>query len=235
MRFIIHEDMFEHFPGLRVVVAVADGVDNGQKRPEATEVWRRAWREAGELRENYENAQSHPHVRAWRQRFTDIGVSPRKFPSSIEAMLRRALKGGDPVEINPLVDFIHTVSIRHVVPVGGFDLEDLSGELELRLTREGDAFLALDAEEPDEVPTGEVAYTDGSTVLTRHFVWRQAKTGLITPQTRKAVLVSEVLGEQDESIVDTVSREFREGLEEHFGVALRLSVADEGNPSVGLE
>jgi DNA/RNA-binding domain of Phe-tRNA-synthetase-like protein len=233
VRFVISEDVFERFPGLRVVAAVADGVDNARSRPRVSECWRSAWREAGELRETYDNAQTHPHVRAWRQRFAEAGVSPRKFTSSIEAMLRRAMKGGDPVEINPLVDFIHSVSLRYVVPVGGFDLLELSGELELRLTREGDTFLALDAEEPEEVPPGEVAYAHGSTVLTRHFVWRQAKTGLVGRKTRRAILVSEVLGEQDEGIVGDVSGEFREGMEEHFGITPRLFVLNEEHPSVG--
>lgn len=233
MKFVISDDVFERFPGLRVVTAVVDGVDNGRRRPRVSDRWRRAWREAGELRESYDNAQSHPHVKAWRQRFIEAGVSPRKFPSSIEAMLRRAIKGGDPLEINPLVDFIHSVSLRYVVPVGGFDLGDLGSAFELRLTRKGDTFLALDAEEPEGVPPGEVAYADGPTVLTRHFVWRQAKRGLVGPKTRRAVLVSEVLGEQDEGIVNDVSGEFHEGIEEHFGVAPRLFVLDEEHPSVG--
>lgn len=51
----IHEDVFERFPGLRVVVAVADGVDNSRDRPAVSESWRRAWREAGALRESYED------------------------------------------------------------------------------------------------------------------------------------------------------------------------------------
>lgn len=232
MRLVIHEEVLDRFPGLRVVAAFADGVDNAQGRPELTESWRRAWREAGELRERYENAQSHPSVAAWRQRFTDMGVSPRKFPSSIEAMLRRAMKGGKPVEINPLVDFIHSVSMRHVVPVGGFDLQGLGDELELRLTREGDTFLALDADDSEEVSPGEVAYAHGSTVLTRHFVWRQAKDGLVSPQTRRALLVSEVLGEQEDGIVDALAGEFREGLEWHFDIAPSVFVADKANPSV---
>lgn len=55
--------------------------------------------------------------------------------------------------------------------------------LELRLTRRGDTFQALDKNEPVAVPDGEVAYVTGRTVLTRHFVWRQSRAGIITPET----------------------------------------------------
>ncbi|MDP8946327.1 MAG: hypothetical protein M3N03_10425 [Actinomycetota bacterium] len=42
---------------------------------------------------------------------TAMGVSGRKFPSSIEDLLRRAFKGGEPLRINPLVDFYNAVSL----------------------------------------------------------------------------------------------------------------------------
>jgi hypothetical protein len=42
---------------------------------------------------------------------TAMGVSGRKFPSSIEDLLRRAFKGGEPLRINPLVDFYNVVSL----------------------------------------------------------------------------------------------------------------------------
>lgn len=50
-----------------------------------------------------------------------------------------------------------------MVPVGGYDLGQIKGPLELRLTRYGDTFQALDEPYPASVPSGEVAYADGST------------------------------------------------------------------------
>ena len=198
MRFEVAPEIFRYFPGMRIAVAVADGVDNAVPRPNADAYWRASWAEAGPAAAAYGNAQSHPRVQPWRERFRAMGVSPKEFPSSIEAMLRRALRGGEPFAINPLVDFYNGVSLRHVVPAGGFDLAEIVGPLELRLSRAGDHFTPLDGDEPVAVPPGEVAYADGTTILTRHFVWRQARTALIGPETRSVVLVSEVLGEVGE-------------------------------------
>jgi DNA/RNA-binding domain of Phe-tRNA-synthetase-like protein len=256
MRFAVAPEVFARFPRMGIAVAVADGVDNGVPRPAVEADWRAAWAAAGREGAIHGNAQSHPRVRPWRERFKALGVSSKDFPSSIEAMLRRALKGGEPFAINPLVDFYNAVSLRHAVPAGGFDLDDLErlgGALELRLTEAGDRFAALDADAPVEVPPGEVAYAAGTTVLTRHFVWRQGREGLITPATRALILVSEVLGEvegdsaakgwdseakgraeerAENGVGKAILAVFDAGLREHFGVTARLFVVDEAKPAI---
>ena len=100
------------------------------------------------------------------------------------------------------------------------------GALELRLSRPGDQFLALDADELLDVPPGEVSYAAGQTILTRHFVWRQARTGLIGPATREVFLVSEVLGEVGREVAEAVLAAFRDGLQEYFGVAAQTFLVD---------
>ena len=230
MEFVVAPEIFERFPGMRIAVAVAHGVDNAGDRPVLAEEWRAAWAGAAEAAA-HGNAQSHPRVRPWRERFRAMGVSGKEFPSSIEALLRRAMKGGEPFRINPLVDFYNAVSLRHVVPAGGFDLDQLRGPLELRLTRDGDHFTALDADAPLPIPPGEIAYLDGPTVLTRHFVWRQARTGLITPATRSVVLLSEIPGEVGEDVAQQVLADLAAGLRHHFGAAPSGDIVDGDSPS----
>jgi DNA/RNA-binding domain of Phe-tRNA-synthetase-like protein len=225
MKFIIQPRIFDFFPGIKVVAVVAQGVNNHEERAEVNSRWEATWA-AAQQAAVYGNAQSHPRVRPWRERFRALGIPVKQYPSSIEAILRRALKGGGPFRINPLVDFYNAVSLSHMVPAGGIDLAALQGPLELRLTRQGDWFLALDASEPEEVPSGEVAYADGSTILTRHFVWRQARTGLIGRETRDIILISEVLGDLEDGVAEAVLRDFQDGLKDYFGVDSRAFLLD---------
>ncbi len=231
MEFIAQPEVFERFPGMRIVVVVACGLDNASVRAPIAARWREAWVGAAQAAV-YGNAQSHPRVRPWRDRFQALGISGKEFPSSIEALLRRALKGGEPFQINPLVDWYNAVSLRHFVPVGGFDLDQIAGPLELRLTRDGDQFLALDAAEAVVVPPGEVAYADGPTILTRHFVWRQARAGLIVPATRNVLLLSEVLGEVGAAVAEAVLAELRDGLRDDFDVASHGGLVDAEHLSI---
>lgn len=234
MRFVIHPAVFERFPGLTIAVVLASGVNNQQDQSQVTSFWQKAWQAAPEAAHvaGYSNAQSHPRVRVWRERFAALGISAKEFPSSIEALLRRALRGGEPFTINPLVDFYNAVSLHHTVPVGGFDLAELAGPLELRLTQPGDTFLALDAEAPVQVPYGEVAYAAGNTVLTRHFVWRQARTALLSSTTHNLVLVSEVLGEVGTDVGQAVLTDLHAGLVNLFGAEPAAYLLDMHHPSI---
>ncbi len=160
-----------------------------------------------------------------------MGVSNKKFPSAIEALLRRVLKEDAPFHINTLVDFYHTVSLQYVVPVGGFDLGVLHAPVQARLTREGDRFQALDDDLPQLLPPGEVAYASGQTVLTRHLMWRQACTGLLTHTTSSALLVAEIPGNIGEEVAITVQTALQTGLQEYFDVPALTFLLDEDSPT----
>jgi DNA/RNA-binding domain of Phe-tRNA-synthetase-like protein len=232
MDFSVEPDVFARFPGMRLAVVVARDIDNLRDLPQIADGWAEAWDGAARAAAPFGNAQSHPRVLPWRQRFQAMGVSMRHFPTSIEALLRRAMKGGTPFRINPLVDFYNSVSLRHTVPVGGFDLDRVAGPLAVRLTRAGDTFAALDGDGPAPVPAGEIAYATGATVLTRQLMWRQARNGLIHPETRSVFLVSESLPETGAALAEAVLDGLAAGLGRHFGATARRFVVDAATPRV---
>jgi DNA/RNA-binding domain of Phe-tRNA-synthetase-like protein len=221
---------------MSIVTAAVRDVDNKSPRDSVTEELIRAWREAGELAAAYPAPQDHPRIGAWREALRQAGISPRKFPCSAEAMVRRAYKGGEPFSLNPLADYIHAVSLRHLVPVGGFDLDGMAGNFELRTTRAGDRFTALGEENQIDLPAGELAYASGGEVLTRHVVWRQSRHALLAEGTRAAVLVAEILPEAAaQGAADAVKGALADGLERWFGVRPHLAVVDEDHPRIPLD
>ena len=236
MRFVVASEVFELFPGLKLPVAVAEGVHPTTDVPGIETMWLQSWEEAARTASDYQSPQSHPRVAPWREAMTAMGVSGRKFPSSVEALLRRAFKGGEPPRINPLVDFYNAVSLRHVVPAGGFDLEEIDGALELRLTRQEDTFQPLDGSSEVDVEPGEVAYASGNEILTRHFVWKQSRKGLLDESTRSLFLVSEVLGEvnSDSGAADAVREDFADGLRHYFNSEPAIFLIGDEDPEVSL-
>jgi DNA/RNA-binding domain of Phe-tRNA-synthetase-like protein len=232
MEFFVESEVFARLPGMRLAVVVARELDNRARRPAVDDAWATTWAAGAGEASRYGNAQSHPRVLAWRQRLQAAGVSMRHFPTSIEALLRRAMKGGSPFRINPLVDFYNAVSLRRVVPVGGFDLDRVPGPLSVRLTRDGDTFSALDADGAVPVPPGELAYATGTTVLTRQLMWRQAREGLIHPETRSVFLVSESLPEVGPAMAETVLEDLGVGLARDFGASVKSFVVDAAAPRI---
>lgn len=231
MQFLVSSEVFDRFPGIQLVIIVAQGINNQSIPAEVAAQWHRVWIEAAQETAQYGNAQSHPRIRPWREHFQAMGVSGKAFPSSIEALLRRSLKGGEPFSINALVDFYNTSSLHYIVPAGGFDLDSIQGPFELRLSREGDTFTALGEEIPVNVPAREVSYADGQTILTRHFVWRQAQTGLIMPSTQAVFLVSEILGEVEQNVAGAVLADLRSGVQTLFDVPAHAFLLNGRNPT----
>lgn len=234
MQFIIDKSIFEHFVGMKIVVATVKGLGATPKSQAIDEQLNKGWQIAREAATAYGNPQSHPFVKVWGEAMRGVGVSRKKFPSSIEALVRRAGKSESPFKINPLVDFYNGISMGNLVPAGGFDLDALNHNLELRFSREGDTFLALDSDEAITLPEGEVCYADGSEIITRHFVWKQSKHAILKPDSENIVLVSEILGGLPQEVVTKVEEEFFEGLKDYFGVEPTITTLDGNNCSVSL-
>lgn len=190
----------------------------------------------------YPNAQSHPRIALYRDTLkTACNLSAKKFPQSNESLYKRLLKEKKALRpINPIVDFYNSVSIKHGVTAGAFDLGELqtrsNAPLELRLSTAADTFKALDAgtDEPaTPVAPGELVYVQGTTVLTRHLAWRQAAEALVTEGTKNVILMSEVFNVDEATTVPTkltrsVADELVHGLKDFFGVDARATILGEG-------
>ena len=230
--FRVDPAIFSLFPNLRIVTALIEGIDNATANECVNRFWRTSWESASNL--GLPNAQTHPHVAAWRAAMRAAGVHHKDHPSSIEAILRRALRGGEAFSINPLVDLYNGVSLRHVVPAGAFDLDDLPGDLELRPSRSDDRFQALDAAAIEPVAPGEVSYVSGGEIVTRHFVWRQSKVGLVRDATQRAFFVSEMLDTIGDDVAEHVRQEIADAISNCFGVEASTTVVDASHPETPL-
>ncbi len=228
MSFRIHDTIWTLFPGMRLVVAATTGIDNRAANPglerllaETQERIRAGWA--------YPNAQSHPSIDAWRRAFQRLGVSGKKFPSSVEALCRRTLAGNRMAPINPLVDYYNSISLAYLVPAGGWDIDALAGgDLWLRPTAVGERFTALGELEPDCTYAGEVAYADATELITRHFVWRQSERAKISPVTSRVFLVAEVLADLPAGTAEAVREGLVTGLRDHFEVDAKSAVLEAG-------
>jgi DNA/RNA-binding domain of Phe-tRNA-synthetase-like protein len=68
------------------------------------------------------------------------GAKPSKYPSSVEALAARVLRGEALPRVNRLVDIYNAVSVKHLLPVGGEDADALTGTLRLVVTDGGEPF-----------------------------------------------------------------------------------------------
>ena len=176
------------FPDYRALIVVAEGVGNGPSDEESDALLREAeggHRAAAPLA----RAADHPHVAAWRAAFSAFGAKPSRFPSSVEALLSRVLKGQELPRVSRLVDLYNAVSVRHVVPVGGEDLDRI--EPPMRLVRAGgdEPFDLREADAIEHPRPGEVVWRDAAAVTCRRWNWRQGRRTALTDATTRALFV----------------------------------------------
>ncbi|MGH9174298.1 MAG: B3/B4 domain-containing protein [Vicinamibacterales bacterium] len=186
--------IFETFPGYSVLLLYAHDLENGPSDARSAGLLRAAEAEARAAFSEAKPA-SHPHIAAWREAFGRFGVKPSRYPCSVEALLGRVLKGQELPAINRVVDLYNAVSIRHVLPVGGEDLDQLTSDSTLRFATGDEPFSAISGgEEVIEYPEpGEVVWADSGGVTCRRWNWRQCRRTQLTEATRNAYFVLDAL------------------------------------------
>ena len=189
-RLAIDPSIFERFPEYQALILYAEGVKNFPSSPESTALLRRAEQECRK-RLTLETLADHPHIAAWRDAYRRFGVNPKKYPCSIESLLRRVLKGQDLPVINGVVDLYNMLSLKYVLPVGGEDWSKLTSDLRLIVAQGHEPFLtSSDGQEHIVSPDpGEIVWADNTGVTCRRWNWRQGRRTQLTEETHMMYFV----------------------------------------------
>jgi DNA/RNA-binding domain of Phe-tRNA-synthetase-like protein len=188
LEVVVDPEIHAAHPDYVALVLVAAGVANGPS--DAGSDARLAEAEAAVRASGLTRAADHPHIASWRAAFSAFGAKPSKYPSSVEALVGRVLKGGELPRVNALVDLYNSVSVRHVVPLGGEDADRLEGALRLTVASGGEPFEARgDGSEAEAVPAREVVWRDDAGVTCRRWNWRQGRRTQLTEATTRAFFV----------------------------------------------
>jgi DNA/RNA-binding domain of Phe-tRNA-synthetase-like protein len=142
----------------------------------------------------YKSVTEHPQISSWREAYRKFGAKPKRHPSSIENLVRRVLKGEPVRHINKLVDIYNAISLRHLLPVGGEDTDQIQGDVLLTLAGDSESPVRLLGEEEEKPPhVGEVIYKDDIGTICRRWNWKEADRTKLREETRNALLVIESL------------------------------------------
>jgi DNA/RNA-binding domain of Phe-tRNA-synthetase-like protein len=216
--------VIQEYPDIHIGVLVGRDMDNKRVINDLPQLQRaaiqRAQQQIGE-----EPPTKHPFIASWRELYKSFGVKPGDYRPSAEALIRRTLKTGDLPRINNAVDLYNIVSVRHVIPMGGFDLEYITGDIYLRFSAGGENFIPLGPSEPEQTYPGEIVYADDSTILTRRWNYRDTDSTKITKNTRNLVMFLDATPAIPLEMVQEALDELRTLYEEHCGGKYLTDVA----------
>ena len=190
----VSDDVRALAPGFTHVVIEAHGLVNGPSNEAGSALLDDA---ARRLAARLDGRAPHedPHMAAWRQVYTAFGSKPSRTRNSAEALAKRALSDAGLPRINLLVDLYNAVSVAHLIPVGGEDIDRIEGDMRLiRATGEEDFVTVAGGAETVEHPdTGEVVWRDDMGVTCRRWNWRQGPRTRLTEETTSGVFLLESL------------------------------------------
>jgi DNA/RNA-binding domain of Phe-tRNA-synthetase-like protein len=208
-RLLADPAVLQRFPGYSARVVYAYGLSNAGSGGESSAILAAAEAEARRLFAGGVVA-AHPHIEAWRAAYSAFGSKPSRYLCSAEALLRRALKGEPLPRINRFVDVYNAVSLRHVLPAGGEDLDRLEGDLRLAFATGAELFDAADPASSDAHPDpNEVVWKDPAGVTCRRWNWRQCRRTRLVPETVNAYFVLDRLAPFPVGALEAAAQELR--------------------------
>ncbi|MFJ1551115.1 B3/4 domain-containing protein [Streptomyces sp. NPDC088246] len=191
--FRIAPAVADTFPDALIAVVTASGLRGREPWPDTTaalqdleqQLTDGTWQPADE---------TDTRIEAWHTAYRSFGTNPRRIRPSVDALGRRFSKKGTLPRINPAVDSYNAVSVQHGLPAGAFDLDHVTGDVDIRYADGTEEFTPLG--EPDTVENpkpGEIIYTDTTGVLTRHWNHRDAHRTRVTEDSTHIAFVLETL------------------------------------------
>lgn len=141
-----------------------------------------------------------PSIQAWRRGFARMGLKPTQYRCAAEALLRRLRKEGDLPGLHPLVDLCNAASVAFAIPVAVFDLDRISGSLQVRHATGHEIYETFSGEIEHPEP-GEIIFADtAGRAHARRWCNRQSGHSAVGESTVNALIVAEALhatGEAD--------------------------------------
>ncbi|MDH6622953.1 DNA/RNA-binding domain of Phe-tRNA-synthetase-like protein [Streptomyces sp. LBL] len=211
-------------PGFTHVAVEAHGLVNGPSTEGSSALLDEAARRLA-VRLDGRAPQDDLHMAAWRETYTAFGSKPSRTRNSAEALAKRALSEAGLPRINLLVDLYNALSVAHLIPVGGEDLDHIQGGMRLvRSTGDEDFVTVAGGEQTVEHPDpGEVVWRDEAGVTCRRWNWRQGPRTRLTEATTSAVFLLEGMAPLPVPEIEAAAAELAELLEK-FSPGARIAV-----------
>ena len=128
-------------------------------------------------------------VRGFRDLHRSVGCSPKKFPCSIEGLINFLRRHGTLPNINLAVDCYNAVSLETRLTLGAHDLDQVEGDITLRLAHGDEHFVPLGNVESEPVRAGEYCYVDESGEILCRLDYKQCDKSKIELSTTRCLMI----------------------------------------------
>lgn len=252
MKISISPSVFKKYPEtVEYVVVLRDGNNMTSRSREIIEFMEVVQKE---IRNTPPDEKNEKRFALWNEIYSEVANASGQdlfhktesgeytMKASHIALLERVLSGKDLPNINPIVNYYNSFSLKYGIPAGGEDLKKIYGDFELRETRTDELFLGIAESKITELPAKEIVWADQFGPTCRMWNWRQSERDKVDKYSTDIVFVFDCVkqtekyveietGKSFEAIID----EFVGGLGEYFGGEIINTKLDINNPELNIE
>lgn len=234
MKIGVDAAVFALAPEFTRYVLVAEGVRNAAENEALLALLRQ---EEASVRANdaFADLKAHPRLASWRDMFASFGVNANKCPPSVFNLIKRVRGGKDMPFVNSLVAIFNILSMRHVIPAGGDDLDTVIGDISLRAALGSERYIPLggarDSDAVEHPQAGEIVLVDtgSATVLCRAWCWKNGDTTKIEAATRRVAINLDILPPVAPEEGRAIAEAAKALIETHCGAAVVTHRLDAAN------
>lgn len=176
-----------------------------------------------------------PSLSAWRSVFSAFGVSPTKYRSAPEALLRRLTKKGNIPSINTLVDVGNLVSIRYALPIAIMDRRDLTSTLTVKFADGSERFTELGNDALLHPEAGEVIFADETDLIfARRWCWRQSAQSASRADTTDLLIAIESQHDDGKTDVEQAMTDLQNLLTKYTGGSYQVTLLSAENAAFSV-
>jgi DNA/RNA-binding domain of Phe-tRNA-synthetase-like protein len=234
MLFRIEEDVFKMFPQFCRGIVTAAGIDNSRQSPELEKLLRE--QEEALRQDAAVDLATHPRLLVWKEAYRQFGSNPNKFTPSIVFLAKQVKSGKSVRSISPAVDIFNIISMKHIIPCGGDDMDSVEGDVTLGRAVSDETFAPIFKPEEVEHPdSGEVIYVNRLTkrILCRRWNWRNADFSKLAAETRNlGINVDGMMPSIDRAEIEQAAEELKELLLRFCGGNISIHYLDAQNPQI---
>jgi arginyl-tRNA synthetase len=229
----VDSKIFQNYPELLLGVIVIKDMDNAKKQTAITQLMSGA---CAQQKNKFakDDLEINPTIKVWRETYQNFGADPSKSPCSVEALLKRVIKGDQIPKINTLVDLYNYFSIKNIMPIGGEDLDQLCGDVKLTFSNGETPFRAIGSEKIEYPDEGEVVYRDSGGVTCRRWNYRECDRTKFMPQTKNAIIILEDMGMLGEEKLQEKVHELAQLIQKYCGGEIEEHILNQKTSEIDL-
>lgn len=181
MEFIVDDNVL--LLGVKIKAVIIKGIEN-KTISDDFKKWRQEKIEELFNKYNDYDLKNDSVIEGFYELHSSVGVPRRKNLPASENLIKLLMKRGSLVEINKAVDIYNIISIDSKLCLGAHDIDNVDGNVSLKITDGSEKFLPLGSLELKPVNKGEYSFVDDNNDVICWLDIRQVDKTKVTEESR---------------------------------------------------